>query len=88
MSLGEGMCMELLERIFLSFLQSSLTASVVILIVISILKIFNNHLSIRVKNALWILVLIKLLIPVIPETNTNLFNILYEKYGNDCTITK
>ena len=62
MSLGEGMSMELLERIFLSFLQSSLTASVVILIVISILKIFNNHLSIRVKNALWILVLIKLLI--------------------------
>lgn len=74
--------MELLERIFLGFLQSSLTASVVILIVMLILKIFNNHISIRVKNVLWILVLIKLLIPVIPETNINLFNILYEKYGS------
>jgi bla regulator protein BlaR1 len=74
--------MELLERIFLSFLQSSLTASVVILIVMLILKIFSEHFSIRVKNALWILVLIKLLIPVIPEINMGLFNILYEKYGS------
>lgn len=37
---------------------------------------------IRVKNALWILVLIKLLIPVVAETNTNIISILYEKYGN------
>lgn len=74
--------MELLERIFLSFLKSSLTASVVILIVMLILKIFNKYLSIRVKNALWILVLIKLLMPVIPETNIGLFNILYEKCGS------
>lgn len=74
--------MELLERIFLSFLKSSLTASVVILIVMLILKIFNKYLSIRVKNALWILVLIKLLMPVIPETNIGLLNILYEKCGS------
>lgn len=74
--------MELLERIFLSFLQSSLTASVVIPILMLILKIFSKYFSIRVKNALWILVLIKLLMPVIPETNIGLFNILYEKYGS------
>ena len=76
------MCMEILERIFLSFLQSTITASVVIVVVISILKIYNNHISIRVKNALWILVLIKLLMPVVSENNTNVFHILYEKYGS------
>ncbi|WP_297422034.1 M56 family metallopeptidase [Clostridium sp.] len=74
--------MELIERIFLGFFQSSLTASAIILIVILILKILNKRLSIRVKNAIWILVLIKLLIPVIPETNISLFNMLYEKYGS------
>lgn len=74
--------MEILERIFLSFLQASLSASIFILLVIFILKIFRNNISIRVKNALWILVLIKLLIPVVTETNTNIISILYEKYGN------
>lgn len=74
--------MESLERIFLSFFQASLAASVFILVVIFILKIFNNKLNIRVKNALWILVLIKLLIPVVTETNMNLFSILYDKYGS------
>lgn len=74
--------MELLERIFLSFLQSSLTASVVILIVMLFLKIFNKGLSIRAKNVLWTLVLIKLLIPVIPGTNIGLLNMVYERYGS------
>ncbi|WP_207669025.1 M56 family metallopeptidase [Clostridium chromiireducens] len=74
--------MELLERIFLSFLQSSLTASVVIIIVILFLKIFNKGLSIRAKNVLWTLVLIKLLIPVIPGTNIGLLNMVYERYGS------
>ena len=74
--------MEILERIFLSFLQASLSASIFILLVIFILKVFRNNISIRVKNALWILVLIKLLIPVVTETNTNIISILYEKYGN------
>ena len=74
--------MELLERIFLSFLQSSLTASVVILIVMLLLKIFNKGLSIRAKNVLWTLVLIKLLIPVIPGTNIGLLNMVYERYGS------
>ncbi|WP_160685757.1 M56 family metallopeptidase [Clostridium sp. C2-6-12] len=74
--------MEILERIFLSFLQASLSASIFIILVVFILKIFRNNISIRVKNALWILVLIKLLIPVVTETNTNIISILYEKYGN------
>lgn len=74
--------MEILERIFLSFLQSSLSASIFILVVFFILKILGNNISIRVKNVLWILIIIKLLIPVVTETNTNIINILYEKYEN------
>ncbi len=73
--------MDLLVRVFLSILKSSLTASVLILVVIGILYVFNKNISVRVKNTIWILVLIKILIPVNDHVNTNLFCIIYEKYG-------
>ena len=72
--------MDILEKIFLMVLQASLTASIVVTLVSLILKVFNNYIGVRVKNILWLLVLIKLFIPVIPETQINLFTILYEKY--------
>ena len=72
--------METLEKIFLVILQTSLTASMVVILVSLILKVFNNYIGIRIRNILWLLVLIKLFIPAIPETQINLFSILYEKY--------
>lgn len=73
--------MDLLVRVFLSILKSSLTASVLIMMVIGIFKAFNKNISVRVKNTIWILVLIKILIPVNDNLNTNLFSIIYEKCG-------
>ncbi|SFC37313.1 M56 family metallopeptidase [Clostridium uliginosum] len=74
--------MGILEKVFLWFLQTSFTASIVIIVISLILKIFNNHISVRVKHGLCILIVIRLLIPVIPEMSINLFSTLYQKYEN------
>lgn len=71
-----------LEKVFLWFFQTSLTAAIIILIIILILKMFNNHISVRIKYGLWILVMLRLLVPVIPEANINLFDIFIDKYTN------
>ncbi|ALU36104.1 M56 family metallopeptidase [Clostridium autoethanogenum] len=67
--------MEILQRIFLWVLQTSLTASIAILIITLILKLFNNHIGVKFKHALWIIVLIRLIIPVISQNQINLFSI-------------
>lgn len=74
--------MEVLGKIFLGILQASLTASIAAIFVTVLFKIFNNHIGVRVKNILLILILVKFLIPVIPETNISLFSIVYQKYQN------
>lgn len=72
--------MNLIIPVFLSILKSSLTASILIVIVLGVQKASNKKLSVRVKNAIWLLVLIKLLIPVSDKMYTNYFEILYERY--------
>lgn len=67
------MDIEWLLRIFLSFLRSSLTSSIFIVLFIIILAVFDKKINVRVKNVLWIMILIKLLIPVTDQINTNLF---------------
>ncbi|MBW6409276.1 M56 family metallopeptidase [Clostridium weizhouense] len=74
--------MGILEKFFLWILQTSLTTSIGILILMLILKVFNNHIGVRIKHGLWILVIIRLLVPTIPEMNINLFSTFYEKYEN------
>ncbi|MGC6176616.1 M56 family metallopeptidase [Lacrimispora sp. 38-1] len=73
--------MDWLVRVFLCILKSSFTGSILILVVIGVLKIFNKKISTRVKNWIWILVLIKILIPVYGNADTNIFSILQENYG-------
>ncbi len=60
--------MNLLNGIFLHILYSSLVASILILLIIAIKKIFHRHLSVRFYHALWLLVLIRLLMPVQVES--------------------
>lgn len=71
--------MEFILKIFLSFLRSSLSTSIIILLAIAILKIFSKKINVRVKNALWILIFIKLLIPVTVHVDMNLFRMLNDK---------
>ncbi|MBU5438103.1 M56 family metallopeptidase [Tissierella sp. MSJ-40] len=67
--------MAILEKTFLWVLYSSLTASVITLLILFIKKLFNNKLSPRLHHALWFLVLIRLLLPFVPESNLSLFNL-------------
>lgn len=74
--------MSILEKAFLWILYSSLTSIIIILVVLLIKKIFKDQLSPRLCHALWFLVLIKLLIPFVPESNLSLFNLFPEKNIN------
>lgn len=71
--------MNALEKIFLWILYSSLTSAVIVFVVLLIRKIFKNQLSPRLSHALWFLVLIRLLIPFMPESNLSLFNLFSNK---------
>lgn len=65
-----------LEEIFLNVFETSVNASIVIVLIILITKLFNNKISIRVKYTLWILAVIRLLIPVVPEMSIDINSIV------------
>lgn len=71
--------MNILDKAFLWILYSSFTSTIIVLIVLLIKTIFKNQLSSRVRHALWFLVLIRLLLPFIPESNLSLFNFFPKK---------
>jgi bla regulator protein BlaR1 len=79
---------EILEKIFLFTLQISLSASISALLIILILKLFNKYIGIRVKNILLILLLIRFLVPITPDMNTNFLNTLYQKCENTLNLSK
>jgi beta-lactamase regulating signal transducer with metallopeptidase domain/ABC-type glycerol-3-phosphate transport system substrate-binding protein len=56
-------------------LRASLKASLIILIVLSLRKIFRNKISARWYMAFWIIVIIRLVLPWAPKTNASMFNI-------------
>ncbi|EPY2303379.1 beta-lactam sensor/signal transducer [Clostridium sporogenes] len=74
--------MDILVKIFLWVLQASLIASISALVVILILKLFNNHIGVRFQHALLLIIILRLIIPVNIPRNINLFNILFDKYEN------
>lgn len=67
--------MDILSRVFSCILYSSLTGSIIVLIVCFIKKALNKHIGIRLHHALWVLVLLRLLIPVVPESPVSVFNL-------------
>lgn len=78
--------MDILVHVFLLTVYASLTASIVALIVICIKKILGYHISVRLHHALWFLVIIRLLIPIIPESRFSMFNILSALNHNSLAI--
>ncbi|WP_294405385.1 M56 family metallopeptidase [uncultured Clostridium sp.] len=67
--------MGFLEQCFLVFFQTSLTAGIFILFVLAFLRIFGNKVSIQMKYTLWSIIFIRLIVPVMPQTNVNYNNI-------------
>ncbi|NLC69095.1 MAG: extracellular solute-binding protein [Clostridiaceae bacterium] len=56
-------------------IQSSLKASLIILIVILLRKFFKDKINARWYMVLWTIVTIRLILPWAPQTNTSMFNI-------------
>jgi len=68
--------MNLVSSIFSWFCYATLTASVVGLLVMAIQALFRRHLSPRMRHALWLIVLIRLILPDFPNSPVSLFNAL------------
>lgn len=74
--------LDVLDSVFLHIFYSSLMASVLILLVLSIKKVFNHRIGARFHHVLWILVLIKLLMPVSVASPFSIFNLFDERILN------
>ncbi|QZY53989.1 M56 family metallopeptidase [Crassaminicella profunda] len=72
--------MNLLEIIFVWILYASLTSTMMIFCVILLKKLIKNHMDLRFYHALWLLVMIRLLIPFTPESPLSMFNLLPENH--------
>lgn len=67
--------MDMLSDIFLWIFYSSVGASAVALLVLLIKKLFKHRLSARIHYALWLIVVIRLLIPVFPTSSISIFTL-------------
>lgn len=72
--------MRYLETIFLLLLKASLASTIILLLLFLIRKLFQKHLKPRIVHILWFLVLIKLLVPIAPQSPISLFNVLPQSF--------
>lgn len=70
--------MKQLEIIFSLLFTASLASTVILLIVLLIRKLFHKQLNPKVIHLLWCVALIKLLVPIAPQSAISLFNVLPE----------
>ena len=68
--------MKLFESIFSLLLTASLASTVIILPLLLIRKLFYKSLRSPVFHLLWFLVLVKLLVPIVPQSPISLFNLM------------
>ncbi len=68
--------MDILIRAFLWFLDATAAASVVLLLVLAVQRLLRRRLSPRLVHALWLLVLLRLLVPVFPDSPVSIFHLL------------
>lgn len=68
--------MNILDSVFLHIVYGSLTASILILLVLSVKQVFKHRLGARLHHVLWILVFVRLLMPAVLESPFSLFNLI------------
>lgn len=73
--------MEILCEIFIGLWYSTLAASAVALLVMAIQRLFRHRISARIRHALGLIVLVRLLLPVFPDSPVSLFHMLH--FGTD-----
>lgn len=77
--------MNVIYGLFANFLDGTLAASLVILVVIALQVLLQKVIRARVRYLLWLLVIIRLLLPVIPDSPVSMFHVLH--YGEEFKIT-
>jgi bla regulator protein blaR1 len=77
--------MKHLEMIFSILLTASLASTAILLLLFLIRKLFKKHLSPRVVHLLWFIVLIKLLVPITPQSAISLFNLFPQTVNDERT---
>ncbi|MEC0240022.1 M56 family metallopeptidase [Paenibacillus dokdonensis] len=72
--------MNYLETVFSLLFTASVASTVILLLLLLIRKLFQKHLKPRVVQILWFLVLVKLLVPIAPQSPISLFNVLPQTF--------
>ncbi|MGF7046765.1 beta-lactamase regulating signal transducer with metallopeptidase domain [Paenibacillus sp. DS2015] len=68
--------MKIIEAIFSLMLTASLASTLIILPLLLIRKLLNKRLGPRIFLILWFIVLIRLLVPIAPQSPVSLFNLI------------
>lgn len=66
--------MDIAERLFNWFVASTLMASAVAVVVLAVQHLFRRRIHARLRHALWLIVLLRLMLPVLPQSPVSLFN--------------
>ncbi|GAA0380890.1 M56 family metallopeptidase [Paenibacillus motobuensis] len=66
--------MDIAERLFNWFVASTLMASAAAFVVLAVQHLFRRHIHARLRHALWLIVLLRLMLPVLPQSPVSLFN--------------
>ncbi|UFJ39004.1 M56 family metallopeptidase [Brevibacillus humidisoli] len=68
--------MDILCSMFLWFLYATSSASIVVLVVMAIGRWFRPYISARLMHVLWLIVLLRLLVPVFPNSPVSIFHLV------------
>ncbi|GAV12787.1 M56 family metallopeptidase [Paenibacillus sp. NAIST15-1] len=66
--------MDIAEHLFNWFVASTLMASAVAVVVLAVQHLFQRRIHARLRHALWLIVLLRLMLPVLPQSPVSLFN--------------
>lgn len=67
--------MNLLLEAFTRVLTATLEGSVALLLILAVLEIFRRRIRIRIRHALWLIVLVRLLLPAFPSSPVSIFEV-------------
>ncbi|KHF37541.1 BlaR1 peptidase M56 [Paenibacillus sp. P1XP2] len=70
--------MSVAESLFGWFALSTLTASLAAVLVMAVQHVLRRRIGARLRYALWLIVLARLMLPVVPESPVSLFNMMPE----------
>lgn len=68
--------MELVYKAFIQVAYASAMSTIIIFLILFLNKALHKYISPRVKSILWIIVIIRLIVPVVPESEISLFNLI------------